>query len=62
MRQVTFANHAENEWILDWTQEVTEGDLAPERGGPLVSHLDAGVQSCLAFLAGQGLLFGRTTA
>lgn len=36
--KVTFANHAEGQWVLDWAQEAAEGDLRPEKGGPLVSE------------------------
>lgn len=34
--QVTFANHDSGQWVLDWAQDAAEGDLTPERGGPLV--------------------------
>lgn len=35
--KVTFANHAEGQWVLDWAQEAAEGALTPEMGGPIVS-------------------------
>eukprot|EP00904_Undaria_pinnatifida_P000763 jgi/Undpi1/10688/HiC_scaffold_29.g13136.m1 len=39
---VTFSNHAEGQWILEWAQEASEGELTPEAGGPLVWSVSYG--------------------
>lgn len=36
---MTFATFAANEWVLDWAMAASEGDLAPEKGGPLVREI-----------------------
>jgi hypothetical protein len=31
-----FLNHAENEWMLDWSQQASSEQYSPDNGGPLV--------------------------
>ncbi|CAN0342989.1 unnamed protein product, partial [Ascophyllum nodosum] len=30
------------QWVLDWAQDAAEGDLTPEKGGPLVWSISYG--------------------